>query len=58
MIKQPLHIIIKARTRHCLCRRRLQNIATDTVEKCAEALSMSEEDVAGDDDGVDAIVGR
>ena len=58
MIKQHLYIIIKARTRHCFCLRRLHNIATDTVEKCAEALSMSEEDVAGDDDGVDAVVGR
>ena len=58
MIKQPLHIIIKARTRDCLYLRRLQNIATDTVEECAEALAMSEEDVAGDDDGVDTVVGR
>ena len=58
MIKQPLHIIIEARTRHGLCLRRLQNIATDTVEKCTKALSMSEEDVAGDDDGVDAVIGR
>lgn len=58
MIKQPLHIIIEARIRDCLCLCRLRNIATDTVEKCAEALSMSEEDVAGDDDGVDTVVGR
>lgn len=58
MIKQPLHIVIEARTRHCLYFRRLQYIATDTVEKCAKALSMSEEDVASDDDGVDAVVGR
>ena len=58
MRKQTLHIIIEARIRNCLCLRRLRDIATDTVEKCTEALSMSEEDVAGNDDGVDAVVGR
>ena len=57
MIQQPLHVIIEARTRHCVCLRRLQYIATDTVEKCAETLLMSEEDVAGNDDSVDAVVG-
>lgn len=58
MIKQPLHVVIKARTRHCLYLRGLQYVAADTVEKCAETLSMSEEDVAGDDDSVDAVVDR
>ena len=58
MRKHPLHIVIKARIRNGLCLRWFRNIATDTVEKCAKALSMSEEDVAGDDDGVDAVVGR
>lgn len=57
MIKQTFHIIVEARIRSCFCLRRLRNIATDTVKKCAEALSMSEEDVAGDGDGVDAVVG-